>query len=230
MRVNSRLGIALKDPKRLHVLSAAAAALIACAGIAKADTINFSQFGVIGTNLTSPLIGTTTGGVNVTLTSPNGSFEVLQENQTSGAFHWNGEFPNGSPVLFDGVGSGAVTLTFATGITGLTVSAQANNSGPFTETAMAFSGATLLDTVSATGDNVLFGAEGSNPFLTVAGADITSVLVSVTNDQGGFALYGGAGAVGSVPEPSTWAMMILGFAGVGLMAYRRKSKQALMAA
>jgi PEP-CTERM motif len=29
---------------------------------------------------------------------------------------------------------------------------------------------------------------------------------------------------GSVPEPSTWAMMILGFCGVGFMAYRRKSK------
>jgi hypothetical protein len=35
---------------------------------------------------------------------------------------------------------------------------------------------------------------------------------------------------GGVPEPSTWAMMILGFAGVGFMAYRRKSKPALMAA
>ena len=33
-----------------------------------------------------------------------------------------------------------------------------------------------------------------------------------------------------VPEPSTWAMMILGFAGVGFMAYRRKSKPALLAA
>lgn len=29
-------------------------------------------------------------------------------------------------------------------------------------------------------------------------------------------------AVAAVPEPSTWAMMILGFAGVGFMAYRRK--------
>jgi hypothetical protein len=35
--------------------------------------------------------------------------------------------------------------------------------------------------------------------------------------------------VGAVPEPSTWAMMILGFAGVGFMAYRRKSRPALMA-
>jgi hypothetical protein len=34
----------------------------------------------------------------------------------------------------------------------------------------------------------------------------------------------------AVPEPSTWAMMILGFAGVSFMAYRRKSKPALMAA
>ena len=35
---------------------------------------------------------------------------------------------------------------------------------------------------------------------------------------------------GAVPEPSTWAMMLLGFAGLGFMAYRRKSKPALMAA
>jgi hypothetical protein len=27
----------------------------------------------------------------------------------------------------------------------------------------------------------------------------------------------------AVPEPSTWAMMILGFAGVGFMAYRRRN-------
>jgi hypothetical protein len=33
-----------------------------------------------------------------------------------------------------------------------------------------------------------------------------------------------------VPEPSTWAMLLLGFAGIGFMAYRRKSKSALVAA
>jgi PEP-CTERM motif len=36
--------------------------------------------------------------------------------------------------------------------------------------------------------------------------------------------------VAAVPEPSTWAMMLLGFAGVGFLAYRRKSKPALIAA
>jgi hypothetical protein len=41
---------------------------------------------------------------------------------------------------------------------------------------------------------------------------------------------GEVSALGGVPEPSTWAMMLLGFAGLGFMAYRRKSKPALMAA
>jgi hypothetical protein len=31
------------------------------------------------------------------------------------------------------------------------------------------------------------------------------------------------GNISPVPEPSTWAMMILGFAAVGFMAYRRRN-------
>jgi hypothetical protein len=30
------------------------------------------------------------------------------------------------------------------------------------------------------------------------------------------------GVSSAVPEPSTWAMLILGFVGIGFMAYRRK--------
>jgi hypothetical protein len=33
-----------------------------------------------------------------------------------------------------------------------------------------------------------------------------------------------ANGVGAIPEPSTWAMLIIGFAGVGFMAYRRKNQ------
>ena len=33
---------------------------------------------------------------------------------------------------------------------------------------------------------------------------------------------GSISSISAVPEPSTWAMMILGFAGIGFMAYRRR--------
>jgi hypothetical protein len=55
--------------------------------------------------------------------------------------------------------------------------------------------------------------------LTFTGAgNFTGTMTPVTTD------------VSAVPEPSAWAMMILGFAGIGFMAYRRKSKPALMVA
>jgi hypothetical protein len=50
-----------------------------------------------------------------------------------------------------------------------------------------------------------------------------------TSELGGNFVFS-PGITDGVPEASTWAMMILGFAGLGLMAYCRKSKPALMAA
>jgi PEP-CTERM motif len=38
------------------------------------------------------------------------------------------------------------------------------------------------------------------------------------------------GAAAVVPEPSTWAMVIFGLAGVGFTAYREKNKMPLKAA
>jgi PEP-CTERM motif len=61
-------------------------------------------------------------------------------------------------------------------------------------------------------------------------------VLSQSLNPGGYApADGGVGtaidlqiaAVAAVPEPSTWAMMILGFFGVGFMAYRRKEGMAL---
>lgn len=40
-------------------------------------------------------------------------------------------------------------------------------------------------------------------------------------------VYGLVHVQGDVPEPSTWAMLIVGFAGIGCMAYRRRNKPAM---
>jgi hypothetical protein len=51
--------------------------------------------------------------------------------------------------------------------------------------------------------------------------NLTSVVFTPTTTMGHFIQFDNVG-VAAVPEPSTWAMMILGFFGIGFMAYRRK--------
>jgi len=46
--------------------------------------------------------------------------------------------------------------------------------------------------------------------------------LDISGIGGGTSGYGGDLAVAAVPEASTWAMMLAGFAGVGFMAYRRR--------
>jgi hypothetical protein len=60
-------------------------------------------------------------------------------------------------------------------------------------------------------------------FNAFAASDYTLNLSSSAGDS---ATVSGTAIPGAVPEPSTWAMMILGFAGVGFMAYRRHTGSA----
>jgi PEP-CTERM motif len=60
----------------------------------------------------------------------------------------------------------------------------------------------------------LSGCENQD-YSTAVVAGSQSILLEINNPPGTW-------QVAAVPEPSTWAMMILGFAGVGFMAYRRK--------
>jgi hypothetical protein len=60
-----------------------------------------------------------------------------------------------------------------------------------------------------------------NQLVTITGlGDFTTVEFHTTRNAFEFSL----GSSGSVPEPSTWAMMALGFAGLGYAAFRRNSK------
>jgi len=74
------------------------------------------------------------------------------------------------------------------------VAAVPGSCGPFCQT---FGGSGIL--------------EAGNYYLEIAG------------NGGGTSGYGGNLSVAAIPEPGTWAMMLLGFAGVGFMAYRRRN-------
>ena len=56
---------------------------------------------------------------------------------------------------------------------------------------------------------------GTSPIDVAFAADLTDVRTGAV----------GATLTPAVPEPSTWAMMILGFMGVGFLAYRRRGQQ-----
>jgi hypothetical protein len=83
----------------------------------------------------------------------------------------------------------------------------------------------LLDGQSTPGIGEAIDTFKNSPFFgTIDGAasNFANLMVQINNP--------GTWQVTAVPEPSTWAMMILGFCGVGFMAYRRKSKPTLIAA
>jgi hypothetical protein len=62
-------------------------------------------------------------------------------------------------------------------------------------------------------------ADGTIGEYTTAGATVNAALVTGLGDIG--PTYLAVTASPSVPEPSTWAMLLLGFAGLGLAGYRR---------
>jgi hypothetical protein len=71
-------------------------------------------------------------------------------------------------------------------------------------------------TIANAGDYVLtFGVTNYLDYIYDSGLAFDGVTVSGVP-------VGAGGIPGAVPEPSTWAMMILGFVGIGAMTYRRR--------
>jgi len=62
-----------------------------------------------------------------------------------------------------------------------------------------------------------------------AANDVGASVDPTLSAPNGYSIFFSKGISSAVPEPSTWAMLLLGFVGIGFMAYRRKSKPALMA-
>jgi len=131
----------------------------------------------------------------------------------------------------------------------LTLNAQGNPNAVFL-----FQIGSTLTTASSSSVVLINGGQDGNVFWQVGSSATLGTstafegnilaLTSITLNTGATILDGRAlarnGAVTldtndvtippAIPEPSTWAMMILGFAGIGFMAYLRKAKPAMMAA
>jgi hypothetical protein len=131
-------------------------------------------------------------------------------------------------------GGGSETATFATPQTSLSIywgSIDGDTGGNLNLNSIAIS----VDGFTLTGaDLATMGALGrgdqtnplDNQLVTITGlGPFTEVTFASTGNAFEFSLPGSG-----VPEPSTWAMMALGFAGLGYAAFRRSSKKGQMAA
>jgi hypothetical protein len=85
---------------------------------------------------------------------------------------------------------------------------------------------TLTFSYDPTDANYLLSASSFTLSTRTSGNGGTPALfaVDITNIEGETGPVGALTFTNAVPEPSTWAMMILGFFGVGFMAYRRKNQ------
>lgn len=133
------------------------------------------------------------------------------------------------PVLMNGTSSGSFTGTNGGGIhssVSMTVTDANSNAiytlgsstGPYGATLQILPGVEY--TVNMQASVGIAGESGSvaasiDPFFSIESAYAQNFQLTFSD--------GIMNSVSAVPEPSTWAMMLLGFCGVGFLAYRRKT-------
>ena len=106
-----------------------------------------------------------------------------------------------------------------------------SSTGTLLEQFLSSTGLTLNQVAGGVGGSgIVFGltpAEATELNATLAanaGIEVFTVGATFANAEGGNDVIQAVSLSPSVPEPSTWAMMILGFFGVGFLAYRRQSQ------
>jgi hypothetical protein len=188
-------------------------------GSAYNNWVGFNLASVAGQNITS---------ATLTFYGSNGTYAGTDASETLGLFGYGGSInaiaSNQSGVgIYNDLGTGPSygQATIA--------------NGPLTQFTITLSAQAIADMIAAANNatDQRFIIGGS--LLTLASTHDSdnwwtdgSLFINSTREHAAF-LSLETSPVAAVPEPSTWAMMILGFAGVGFMAYRRR-KTAVLAA
>jgi hypothetical protein len=205
---------------KMNKLVMVPALIMLAPGLARAETVTLSGTGAASTD---PL-----GGIT--------SLSTGQPGATGGPNAFNiptwGEDPNnngGSQITFNAAGADnnfvatsfsftytgsqrlGINGSFDTGLTKIVPTPPNTGAGAWAES---ISGDTVTFT-APTSQNDLNPGNEFNLIVGFTGGPIIASDFSYTATWTGF-------EVAAVPEASTWAMMLLGFAGVGFMAYRRK--------
>ena len=193
---------------RTWLTSAAIAGALAAPGVANATTVDLTISGSLdGDSYTGTLSLDVTGGQ---VTSGTGTLSILG-------------LTNAPLVLI---------TTSSPGNEGFPVGYRANDGTDYFNTDQAYP----IDTNGLLFDvNTATAAWGAYPLFAVwSNAPGDGYSAAFTGKLDGVEYYniqGGATVSAAVPEPSTWAMLLLGFAGLGYAGYRQaRTRPATMAA
>lgn len=181
-------------------------------------SLSFLQFGPPGTTISSPASGCFYGYPGIEL-----DFSAV----TTGATFTVGHYANGYTYLFDDGAAGPATLNFSVSpnqthlflpdgsLFGFAVKAP----GAYTATATIYAGANAVasETLSSPGGP----AQYLTFLLQAPNQKITSFEITSTNDSQGWYLISE-----STPEPVSWALMVIGFAGLGAALRGRRAREA----
>jgi len=194
---------------------------------------NFTIFGMIGAPAQAGLVGATVQSASyfdVSFPPPAASpiectiidCNIIDYQGPSG--------PTNSPLPIVPVTYLEDSLTLTTVSVGDTQITITNDSTGQFGTPGSFSGYMFTFTGAPDITKVLVDSGSSADFQPVLPGGLSSTATSITVNVAGDSLAVGdklildvtAGSAPVVPEPSTWAMMLLGFAGLGFAGYRRK--------
>jgi hypothetical protein len=216
--------------RRFLIAGISSLIVVGSASIAAADVITWTTWNSSSTG--------TAGGVAVTFAGPAVSLQQPYPSYTPTSTFSDGVIVNNAPTPANGIlqifggNEGVQTLTFSDALVNPVFAiwslGQSNQTASFNfgQTPNFVSGGPSAE-YGGTAINVLgntVSGQEANGTIEFVG---TFTSLTWTNPQ--FENWYGfnVGYQSAVPEPGTWAMMILGFVGVGFMAYRRKGQGTL---
>jgi hypothetical protein len=213
---------------KIAILAALLAAALASESAQAVELIVNGGFEASSNNFTTPPgwtnVGHEDGVLQYATTAPN-----ITPYQGLNFYSLDGAGDNGVFIANDGITQSVATVTGASYQLTFGLSGE-NGPGGITTLAVTIGSQTTDFTITSDSSGFFSKPLALTTISYVATSAITAIsfIETASNDGGNNdalidgVSFQGPSVTSAVPEPSTWAMMILGFCGVGFMAYRRK--------